>query len=540
MLGVGVVLFADPVFNGKCLLLALRRAGLSTSWATPMKIHEPISFHEPAFCETPLSEDPDPAVKHAVVPLHERRAFFFTGAGSSAGGPTDLPTGPQLAARLVEWARESGAGEAVRSLGDPTDLGQVCAALEEALAREDVVRHIRHIVDWRHSEFNLCHLTIALLYAEEMLRMSFTANWDPKLEDALDRIACKSRPQIARDKATMAEVGSGAYLVHLHGYYADPESLVMTNEDLDDPEALSWTNPLLRAALVSQDPIFVGFAAEPEYVIRTLSEMRAEMQRPAASVIALEALADFCTQSAALAEALRLGEDAERYVQGDARQVLGELLRCCYRKLLGELLADAEARARAGSGTGRTFTEQGAQIVREALGGLTVEGLLSLLWATTAKTTPGGGAPQATVLSLAAGLAEMLAVLMVLASCQDTAALSVSHGGFRLTREDGSRVDIWAAIPEDHLSPSDALTRVHRHGDRFAGPADSEVPLVLVCAGTSGALPKSEKVKLTGNDDSANVRVGQRVPAGVINFSAIDSAFDGAKRDATLSRGLGL
>ena len=74
-----------------------------------MELHKPITFEQDSFRERALREDPDPAVKHAVVPLHEERAFFFTGAGSSAGAPTRLPTGPQLAAKLVEWAPEIGA-----------------------------------------------------------------------------------------------------------------------------------------------------------------------------------------------------------------------------------------------------------------------------------------------------------------------------------------------------------------------------------------------------------------------------------------------
>ena len=86
----------------------------------------------------------------------------------------------------------------------------------------------------------------------------------------------------------MGEVGTDPCLVHLHGHYDDPTSLVMTDADLAKPGAIKWTDPMLKAALVAQDPIFVGFAAEPEYVIRSLTKMRSAMQRAPASVIALE------------------------------------------------------------------------------------------------------------------------------------------------------------------------------------------------------------------------------------------------------------
>ena len=506
---------------------------------TPMELHEPITFAQNSFRETSLREEPDPAVRYAVVPLHGERAFFFTGAGSSAGTPTGLPTGPQLAAKLVAWAHESGAGAAVDALKDPSDLGQVCAALETALDRDSVVRHIRKVVEWRSAKINLCHLAIALLYAEGLLRISFTANWDPKLEDALDRVACQKRPQVARDEATMGEVGTDPCLVHLHGHYSDPTSLVMTDADLARPSAIKWTDPMLKAALAAQDPIFVGFAAEPEYVIRSLTEMRAAMQRPPASVIALETLAEFSAKSANLAAALKLAEDGDRYIEGDALEVMGELLRCCYRKLLDELLSDAEARARAADSTARVVTDQGAGRVREALRDLSLEQLLALLWATSAKASENGSAPQATLLCLQSALAETLAVLMVLASCRDAAGLSITDGGFRLERNDGSRVDLWPTIPSQHLSPGAAVSRAYRHGDRFAGPADSKVPLVIVCAGTSGALPAAGKVSLVGGASASKVGTGQREPAGVIDLNEIDARFDGASEDATLSRGLG-
>ena len=218
---------------------------------------------------------------------------------------------------------------------------------------------------------------------------------------------------------------------------------------------------------------------------------------------------------------------------------MGELLRCCYRKLLDEVLREAEEMARAGGGTGRVLSEIGVERVREALRDLTLERLLALLWATSAKAAENGTAPQATLLCLQTALAETLAVLMVLASCRDAAELSVTDGGFRIGRENGLSIDLWPAIPSEHLSPTDAVARVLRHGDRFSGPTDSEVPLVVVCAGTSGALPGAGKVSLTGTGAAEKVVRARREPAAAIDLSAIDARFDDAGHDDTLSRGLG-
>jgi hypothetical protein len=503
-----------------------------------MELHEPITFEQTSFSDRTLEAEPATEVRHALASLRDRHAFFFTGAGSSVGDPTGLPSGRQLAEILAEWGRETGAAERLEALADPGDLGEVCAVLVEAFDRETVVREIRKAVDWRESKVNLCHLALALLYAEGMLQISFTANWDPKVEDALDRVVCESRPRVARDRDTMGEVGGDPCLVHLHGHYEHPASLVMTEADLARPDAIQWTNPMLKSALTQNDPIFVGFAAEPEYVIRSLSEMRAAMQRAPAGVIAIEALADFCANSAALADALRLAEDPTRYIQGNALEIMGELLRCCYRKLLSDLLSDAEARARAGEATGAVLSEAGIERVRVALFGLTLERFLGFLWGSAAKVAASGASGQATLLCLRSALAEALAVVMVLASCNAVEELAVKGSGFRLKREDGSPVDLWPALPRDHLNPTDAVKRAYRHGDRFAGPADAAVPLVVVCAGTSGALPRDGKVSLTGSAKPANLAGGMREPRSVIDLSEVDARFrDGGTAD--LSTGLG-
>jgi hypothetical protein len=505
-----------------------------------MKIHRPLTFEEESFRLTPLGDAPAGAVGHALVALHESRAFFMTGAGSSAGAPTGLPTGPQLAERLGKWARDTGFGDEVEALADQRDLGQVCEVLEGAMGRVDVVRYIRRNVDWEDSEFNLCHFAIALFYAEEVVKLSFTANWDPKLEDAICRVAGRQQPRIARNRQTMGEVGTDPCLVHMHGHCQDPDSLVMTSKELKGPDTLKWTDPSLRAALTKQDPIFVGFAAEPEYVIESLREMRAEMERPPASVIGIETAAKFSADSAALAEALKLDEDKDRYVQGEACEVMGELLRCCYRKRIDQVLADAETRAGVGAGTRRVLSAAGAATVRSAIEALSTEKLLALLWSATAKVDNDGASRQASIAKISSELAETLAVLMVLTSCDDAREIAVSRGGFRLSRADGTAVDLWPAIPEDYLSPTDAQARIYRHSDRFSGPADANVPLVLICAGTTGALPNSSKVSLIGEAAPTNVGAAQRAPVRVIDLNELDRRFSDTEKQKTLADGLRL
>ena len=504
-----------------------------------MNLHDPISFEQTSFSERALEEEPAPEVRHALASLKDSRAFFFTGAGASAGAPTKLPSGPGLAAILVAWARETGAGGVIDALDDAEDLGKVCAALVAAFDRDTVVRKIRDEVDWRDSKINLCHLALALLYAEGLLKISFTANWDPKVEDALDRVICETRPRVARDRATMGEVGDDACLVHMHGHYENPTSLVMTDADLQGNDAMQWSDPMLKAALVHRDPIFVGFSAEPDYVIRSLTEMRAVMDRPPAGVVAIEDLAHFCASSAGLAQALRLAEDGGRYIQGDALEIMGELLRCCYRKLLADALGEAEAMARAGTATQTVISDEGVKQVRSSLTRLTLEGLLGFLWGSAAKVAESGASPLATLACLHAAFAEALAVVMVLASCTDFEGVEVRDSGFRFQRNGGEPIDIWQATPREHLNPTEAVSRAYRHGHNFSRPGDADVPLVVVCAGTYGALPSMGKVTVLGSARSSNLATGQRQPRSVIDFSEVDARFGAASGTPTLSTGLG-
>jgi len=315
-----------------------------------MHLHEPLSFHEISFRRTPLAEPPRAETGLALASLVNGRAFFVTGAGSSAGAPTGLPTGPQLAAGLVAWAEGSGLGEQMAALEDCSDLGEVCEALNGALNRGMVIRQIEEEVDWEESDPNLCHLAIALLFGEEAVSISFTVNWDPKLSDAFKRVGGKIVPRVAYNAATMSTANNNEpRLIHLHGLWSDPDSLVMTSTELEKNAAVKWTDPQLRASLSSGSAILVGFAAEPSYVLKSLSEMRELMDNPPTSVIGREEVEKFTAKSPRLAEAIRLNENLDRYVQGDACEVLGELLRCYYWK---RLEAAIEAAANLGAKEG--------------------------------------------------------------------------------------------------------------------------------------------------------------------------------------------
>lgn len=504
-----------------------------------MKLFEAISFREKSFRETRLGADPAPETRFALSSLLSRRAFFVTGAGSSAGAPTGLPTGPQLAGQLVAWARDSGFGTEMDALVDPTDLGDVCESLKERPGRVQLLQEIEQSVPWKTSEPNLCHMAIALLYAEEVVSVSFTANWDPKLSDAFERVANRHEPRVARNATTMGMVGNNPYLVHLHGMWSDPDSLVMTNAELAEPHVVKWTDPNLRSALTSQDPIFVGFAAEPKYVLRSLQDMHQVMERPPASVIGRDDVQAFSAASPELSRAMRLNEDQGRYVQGEACEVLGELLRGFYRKRIEEVIEAALLKVNAADGLRASFNTLGRERLKGAIGELSLEDLLSLLWSSTARASQDAACKQRTVADGIAGLEEILACVMVLAGIEGVSGLSASPFGFRLDTQLSGPVELWPVLPEGPLSPSDARTYASRHSDRFAGPAGAEVPMVLVCGGTVGAIPKGGKVSLVGTGSPAKVRSGRRSPKDTIDLTLLDerlAELDGTPRIAEALR----
>ena len=397
-------------------------------------------------------------------------------------------------------------------------------------------------MDWQDSKYNLCHLVIALLYGEEILSVSFTANWDPKVGDAFEAVDSRKKPRVVWNKGMMSVVGNDPHLVHLHGHWSDPDSLVMGNSELHLPKVLKWTEPSLKNALSTHDPIFVGFGAEPEYVIRSLEEMRLEMQHPPTSVIGLDDVENFSAKSAALSKALGLDLDKACYIQGDACEVMGELLRCFYRKHVCSVIDDAVVRIRATGTLSRIFQGDSEVQSRAAIDEMPMEAFLGLLWSSTARASENGSCPQRTIASCASELAETFAVVMSLCSCADAVDLRVSRDGFRIARNDGAIVDLCPAMPNSHINPFEAQARAHRNSDRLSGPADAELPMVLVCAGTVGTLPpKVAKVSLVGGGDAKSVSASKRAPVDVISFDELDRRFgQNGLKPATLEQGLKL
>ena len=140
------------------------------------------------------------------------------GAGLSAGEPTSLPGGAGVAADLGAWA--AGVGIPMGGVADPQDLGEVAQAVEDATDEPTLSKQLLDLEPWSSRPFNLAHLSIALLYSEGLLTVSFTANWDPQVKRAAETI--EGMQLSCPCNVPTLQVSSPPTFTHIHGCVEDP------------------------------------------------------------------------------------------------------------------------------------------------------------------------------------------------------------------------------------------------------------------------------------------------------------------------------
>lgn len=477
----------------------------------------PYSFRENSFTNVPLGRDVDPGLQRLVVRLRQGQAFFLTGAGLSAGPPTGLPTGPGLAKYLREWATVEGLGGRLVGLQDPDDLGEVATVLEAVVGRDAVVSCLLRAVSWRGRHFNLGHLVLALLFAEQLLESSFTANWDSCVLDAGETISglFLSCPC---DIPSLRAARSPKF-VHIHGRAEAPGTLVIRNEDLDEPQAMAWSQPQLAAAITTADAAIVGFAAEPAYVVRTIEEMLATMGNSPAAVIDRQDESEFATQSPRLAAALGVGRQGSPYVNGSATECLGEVARGCYGAAVRELLDRAEQRATDLVEAPLNLDPAIVEEVRTLLTSQSLARFLEMLWR-AAQLADEAVALQPTLVRTRVDLEAIVAAVMIMGSCADVTSVVGTQDGICLVRAAGD-VDLWPVIPETRISVTTAVRRAVAGSRRFTRPGSTAHKLMLICAGTDGAVPPGGHPALLAGGAPGALTQTTRVPDAVATLDEI-------------------
>jgi hypothetical protein len=487
-------------------------------------------FTEPSFRSVPL-RDPlsEPALQRLLATLLQGRLIPLVGAGLSAGSPTDAPQASVVADRLVEFARNAGLQEQIDALEDQRDLGEVAAVLRDALGRGTLERELL-AVNWAGRPFNLGHLAIALMYGEGLVSVGFTTNWDPLIARAADTIA-DLRLWCPCDIASLRTSGQ-PLLVHLHGDADHPTSLVATRAELDEPDAVLWTQPQLAAALARGELMLVGFGVEPEYIMKTLEAVVGVVGDPPAAVINRQPQADFVARSPRLAAASEIDGSSTNYVEGPATDCLAEALRMLYFALVRKVLDDAGERGRAVF-KGR-LTQEGIERVTTAVLNGSLADLLGMLW--TAAYLPSGRATtrQPTVRSLHHDLAAAITVVMVLASAKDVADLGRTDTGMRLLTV-GGPVDLWIVLPEERMTTTAAARGGMAQSSRLSKLSDGDVPLVMIFARTDGAAPGGGHANLVGTQPAGALTGGMRQPADLLTLEGLSSRADRLDGDAPSS-----
>jgi SIR2-like domain len=474
-------------------------------------------FEEPAFSDVPLAVPLRvPALRQSVAALLQRRLIPLAGAGLSAGSPSDVPRGAEVAERLAALCRRSGLAPRIDALADQDDLGEVASVVEDELGRGALERELLEI-DWSGRPFNLGHLAIALMYGEGLAKTGFTTNWDPLIRRAAETIA-GLRLSCPCDVASLT-TASPPLMVHLHGDSGHATTLVATSSDLARPGAALWTQPQLAAALPLGELLLIGFSVEPDYVLDTLNAVIGTTGSKPVGVINRDSVDRFVSRSPRLAAACGIDCTSSRYVEGGATETLGEAIRVCYSALIGDVLDDAEARARA-LFAGRIRTS-GVDLVRAALTGGSLEDLLGLLWIAAYLPSGNRWTRQPTLLSLKDECSASLAVAMALASASDVTGLDSTFSGLRLGTSHGP-VDLWIAIPDTRMTTTAAARASSEYSHRLTTPADTGVPLVLILARTDGLGPLGGHASLLGVP-SPGTLTGIRLPVDMLTLDGLSA-----------------
>ena len=377
------------------------------------------------------------------------------------------------------------------------------------------------MIPWRRAAFNLGHLAIALMFAEGWITVGFTANWDLLVLNAADSLETADLP-CPFSLPTLRLTGLPMH-VHVHGRADAPETLVATTNDLSRPDALDWTEPQLRGALTMGEPMLVGFAVEPDYVVATLENMLDVMGVAPAAVISLDVQADFCAKSPRLAAAVGLTPTEGPYVSGSATECLGEVLRHRCADVIQAVLGEAERRARGASSA--VTTKEGVERVRGILLEAPLADVHALLWRAAVLSSNDLSARQPILRHTVDHLADALAVLMIISSLHDVTDLDVTDEVMRVSHSTGS-LDVWISIPGRKRQITEVVTATTQGSSHFSRPGDDKVPLLLICARTFGRPPpggpSSLVPRMSPGAPSGRLTAHQRYPADVLTLDEVD------------------
>lgn len=477
-------------------------------------------FDGAAYRERAIGESVAPELVSLMLPLSQGRIFFLAGAGISVSQPTGLPTGKQLAELLAQWLRDQNLGSVVDDLGDATDLGEVCEAIEEHTNRDTLNYQLFHSADWKHAHPNLCHFMLALLFGEGLIRRSFTFNWDDKVRQAADVV--DALLSCAVDGPTLRS-GSDPKFVHLHGHVEHPETLIATTGDLS--RSPLWAEPSLESEIHEQEIVLVGFAAEPAYLIEGLKRFKELVNKPPFAVLSRSTLDDFKSSSPQLSELCGFddGSGASHFIQSDACEALTELVRAHYGAEARRLLNLAGDRAAELASTWGCPSVESLQTLETGVLGQCLFEFLAFAWRGQALGETEAFETRLVPMSRYADQwASILTTVLVLANCIDVASLDMIQDGFRLTLNSGDRVDLWPLLAREGRPLLSATSNAQKHAGLFSRPRDAAIPLVVVAEGGWG-MPRVGHASIVGTDSPGSVLNPGRGVVDAVSISILQT-----------------
>jgi hypothetical protein len=259
----------------------------------------------------------DAPVDARVVVLADeaRNGRLAVCAGAGVSRPSGIPTGPELASMLHERF-EHVSGYQCAHPDTLLEVADAVSRLPDGLAA--VQRTALALGPFDTAPAQLAHTLLALLVAEDALRLLLT-NWDDCVERSwrpLENI------QAARN-AVEAESLRGQFILKIHGCCTQPDTLLITSQQLTEPGL--WTKTHFQAQLAMSTMVFVGIGDIAEYAQKRIEELAGLVEHARVRVVSPSITREWQTSAwrellPTLPDERRIAETADEFLDQLARE----------------------------------------------------------------------------------------------------------------------------------------------------------------------------------------------------------------------------
>jgi hypothetical protein len=221
---------------------------------TPKKIGDPISTEIESLCTW----------------LIDGRVTFLLGAGASRGSPTSLPVAKELAGALYIQFKDGFASAALENV-DSNDL----LAVSDAIANADsngltlLQRSLTNMFPFRSARPNHGHRVLACLFAEGLIKVALSTNYDCCIEMASIQIDYPI--QVCVEGADMHLGRAFGRLVKVHGCITKEDTILLTTSQLANPP--DWASTGIMTGAATGYFVVVGINSPAPYVRKTLENV---------------------------------------------------------------------------------------------------------------------------------------------------------------------------------------------------------------------------------------------------------------------------